>query len=51
MKKIGAYGFSCAECGEDLKPDDRVEVCADCGAIFCEQCVKNGALANHECDE
>lgn len=51
MKKIGVEGFACSNCGELLHKDDVVEACSDCGAIFCEECVKEGALKSHECDE
>ena len=51
MKKIGTYGFSCSCCGNDLEPDDLVEVCADCGAIFCKACADTGELMTHTCEE
>lgn len=50
MKAIGINGFSCSCCCKDLKPKDKVCVCTDCGAIFCEEYVKDGYFENHECD-
>ena len=50
LTKIGMNGFSCSECGKELKPSDKVCACADCGAIFCEDCVRAGRLENHECE-
>ena len=51
MKKIGSEGFACANCGQLLHSDDMVEVCADCGAIFCQECVEDESFENHSCDE
>ena len=51
MKRIGSEGFSCSCCGKNLEPNDLVEVCADCGAIFCKECAEMGELKAHSCDE
>lgn len=49
--KMGAAGFSCACCGTEIKPDDEVAVCPDCGAIFCKTCAESGGFEGHECEE
>lgn len=46
----GTNKCSCANCGDSIKADDPVMICFDCGAIFCKNCVENGAFADHECD-
>lgn len=51
MKKIGVSGFSCSCCGTTLHPNDEVEACSDCGAIFCKECVEAGELKSHDCEE
>lgn len=50
-KPIGVAGFSCDHCGKDLKPEDKVLACSDCGALFCEDCVRAGAFDDHECED
>lgn len=47
---LGTAGFSCTQCGEPIGPDDPVQVCQDCGAVFCKECVQSGTLGDHECD-
>lgn len=49
--KLGTYGMSCNECGKSIGPEDEVQICPDCGAIICRECVENGAWDDHECDE
>ena len=51
LKPIGSGLFSCSCCGTSLKENELVVACADCGAIFCEQCVRNGEVNNHECED
>lgn len=51
MRRIGCKGFSCACCGKDLEPDEMVDVCSDCGAIFCKECSDTEALKRHDCEE
>lgn len=51
MRRIESEGFCCVCCGKDLEPEDLVEVCADCGAIFCRECSSMGELKAHDCDE
>lgn len=46
----GTDGFSCAECGASISPNDPVRICSDCGGIFCKECAENGAFEDHECD-
>ena len=50
LKPIGSDLFSCNCCGKQLHREDKVADCADCGAIFCEACVKAGALNDHVCE-
>ena len=51
LSRIGSRFYSCVCCGKSLKEDDLVVACADCGAIFCEKCVRDGEVENHECDD
>lgn len=50
MLPIPCNGFGCNECGLILKKGDLACICADCGAVFCERCVKNDALDAHCCE-
>lgn len=43
-------GFSCYECGKPIRIGEHMIDCADCGAVFCEKCTKEGGFANHTCD-
>lgn len=47
-KPIGTPGMSCFCCGKELAETDKVIVCADCGAVFCMDCIAEGALESHE---
>lgn len=51
LRPIGTELFSCDHCGKPLHREDLFVDCADCGAIFCENCVKSGALNEHICEE
>lgn len=51
LTQIGHKGFSCNECGRNLRETDRVIDCADCGAIICERCVTNGRVEDHVCED
>lgn len=51
IRTMDMDGFSCVECGTDIKRGDMYTVCDDCGAIFCLACAKDGALDNHECED
>lgn len=51
LRPIGSKFYSCSCCGKGLKEDDLVVDCADCGAIYCEECVRNGEMSVHLCDE
>lgn len=51
LRTMDVAGFSCAECGTEIKPGDTYTVCGECGAVFCLQCAKDGALDNHACDD
>ena len=51
LKPIKSRMFNCSFCGKSLKETDLVIDCADCGAIFCEDCVRNGEIEAHECEE
>lgn len=48
---LRAKGCACANCGRSLRPTDLIADCADCGAIFCKQCVEDGSIQNHHCEE
>ena len=50
LKPIGTNGFSCDHCGKPLRVDDLALCCPDCGAVFCEDCVKDGAFETHSCE-
>ena len=50
LRPIRSRFYSCVCCGKNLKEDDLAVDCADCGAIYCEECVRNGEMNNHECD-
>lgn len=47
---MGTDGFSCLQCGNPIGADDPVQVCSDCGAVFCKECADAGALSDHDCD-
>lgn len=49
--KLRTHGMSCAVCGEDIGPEDDVQICPDCGAVICRKCVETGAWDEHECEE
>lgn len=51
LKPIGLNGFSCYECGKELKPSDKICACTDCGAVVCEECVTTGRFEKHECPD
>lgn len=44
-------GMGCAHCGTTIKPGDKYADCADCGAIFCENCVRDGTYEHHDCED
>lgn len=46
---IRMSGFACAFCGQTLNIGDLHVVCPDCGALFCEDCVKDKTFADHYC--
>lgn len=48
---LGMNGYSCDYCGTDIGANDPVQICADCGAIFCKECVISGNRDEHECME
>lgn len=47
----GVSGYSCFSCGDNIAPNDPVQICHDCGAVFCKPCVLSGCMENHECEE
>lgn len=51
LRPIGSNFYSCANCGKSLTVECKVLDCADCGAIFCEQCVRDGSFESHQCSE
>lgn len=50
LNPISMCGFSCNGCGWPLDEDSLVCVCKDCGAVYCEECVKTGVFETHTCD-
>lgn len=48
---IGVNGFACNCCGEPQLPHNTVWICPDCGAVICQNCVDNGDVESHICDE
>lgn len=51
LTPIGQAGLFCAGCGRYLKATDLVVDCPDCGAIYCESCVRDGTFENHSCED
>lgn len=51
LRHMGNRFYSCSCCGKHLTEKDLGLDCADCGAIFCEECVRNGEVENHVCDD
>lgn len=51
LTRISCGFYSCSCCGKSLKENDLVVDCSDCGAIFCEECVRNGEVEKHQCDD
>lgn len=47
----GMNGMACGGCGKPLDAHDHVVACADCGMVFCQECVENGTFTAHECDD
>ena len=42
--------WNCSVCGKPVD-ESEMEVCADCGAIFCPECVEDGEFDDHECED
>lgn len=42
--------WNCSVCGKPVT-EEEMEVCADCGAIFCAECVDAGEFDDHECED
>ena len=51
LAPIGCSCYSCAACGKSLKPETLALDCPDCAAIFCEDCVEDGAFEDHKCED
>ena len=47
-KHVGWAQYSCSYCGTIIEGPKHV--CADCGALFCEECYNSGMLEQHTCD-
>lgn len=45
---VGWVQYACSYCGAII--DTPKHVCADCGALFCEDCYNSGMLEQHTCD-
>lgn len=50
LTPISGGGYSCNGCGQPLEEGDLFCACTDCGAVYCEKCVKNGTFEAHNCD-
>jgi hypothetical protein len=61
LTPISSGGFSCNGCGAPLEKgslfcdcaDNLYKIChsgGDCGAIYCEECVKNSTFETHICE-
>lgn len=48
LTPISSSGFSCS--GTPLEKGRLFCECSDCGAIYCEECVKNGMFEAHTCE-
>lgn len=46
----GMPNWNCSVCGKPVD-ENEMEVCADCGAIFCPECVEAGEFDDHECED
>lgn len=42
-------GFSCNSCGQPIEKGGLFCDCPECGAIYCEKCVKDGTFEAHTC--
>lgn len=51
LKPIGNNFYACNGCGKDLREGDLVCDCAECGAMYCEECVRDGTFENHDCQD
>lgn len=51
LKPINSRMFSCNGCFAQLIPTDLAIDCADCGAVYCEKCVRNGTMDDHICED
>lgn len=51
LSPIPNSGFSCDGCGAPLDKGSLFCDCADCGAIYCAECVKNGTFEAHTCED
>ena len=51
LTPIPNSGFSCDGCGASLNKGSLFCGCADCGAIYCAECVENGTFEAHTCED
>lgn len=51
MMKIDSSYYSCDICGRPIAAGEYIEVCSDCGAVFCMGCVNDGRIDEHKCEE
>jgi hypothetical protein len=51
MRTMDVVGMGCSCCGCAIPVGALFLDCADCGAIFCEDCVNDGSFDNHCCED
>lgn len=51
LSSIPCNGFACNICGRILAKGELAFVCPSCGAVLCENCVNNGSLEGHACED
>lgn len=49
LKPMGSSFYACNGCGKPLKEGDLACDCAECGGMYCEDCVRDGTFENHSC--
>ena len=51
LTPIPSSGFRCNGCCTPLDKGSLFCDCADCGAIYCAECVENGTFEAHTCED
>ena len=44
LAPIPSSGFNCNGCGNPIEKGGLFCTCADCGAMYCQTCVRDGTL-------